>query len=80
MIVIGRLFNKGVADFNRLVVIIGSGNKQKEDVKPSSGCIDQCLVVGKDRSKGRYSYHLAEAIERKVKDDYLGVLTIIRLP
>lgn len=47
VIVIGRLFNKGIADFSRLVVITGSETTEKGYVKTVSGCTIQSLVGGR---------------------------------
>ena len=47
VIVIGRLFNKGVADFSRLVVITGSETTERGYIKTISGCTIESLVSGK---------------------------------
>lgn len=47
VIVIGRLFNKGVADFSRMVAITGSETTERGYVKTISGCTIKSLVNGK---------------------------------
>lgn len=47
VIVIGRLFNKGVADLSRLVVITGSETTERGYIKTISGCTIKSLVCGK---------------------------------
>lgn len=47
VIVIGRLFNKGIADFSRLVVITGSETTERGYVKAIAGCTIASLVDGK---------------------------------
>lgn len=47
VIVIGRLFNKGVADFSRLVVLTGSETTERGYIKTISGCTINSLVKGK---------------------------------
>ena len=47
VIVIGRLFNKGIADFSRLVVITGSETTERGYVKAIAGCTISSLVDGK---------------------------------
>lgn len=47
VILIGRLFNKGIADFSRLVEISGSETTERGYIKTISGCTIQSLVGGK---------------------------------
>ena len=47
VIVIGRLFNKGVADFSRMVASTGSETTERGYVKTISGCTIKSLVNGK---------------------------------
>ena len=47
VIVMGRLFNKGVADFSRLVVITGSETTERGYIKTIAGCTIKSLVGGK---------------------------------
>ncbi len=47
VILMGRLFNKGVADFTRLVAITGSETTVQGYVKAISGCTIESLVGGK---------------------------------
>jgi len=47
VILIGRLFNKGIADFTRMVAITGAELSQKGYMKVISGCSIRSLVGGK---------------------------------
>ena len=47
VILIGRLFNKGIADFSRLVEISGSETTERGYIKTISGCTIQSLVGGR---------------------------------
>ena len=47
VIIIGRLFNKGIADFSRLVVLTGSEMTERGYVKAMAGCTISSLVNGK---------------------------------
>lgn len=47
VIVMGRLFNKGIADFSRLVVITGSETTERGYIRTISGCTISSLVSGK---------------------------------
>ena len=47
MIVIGRLFNKGVADFSRMVAITGSGDYREATLKRFQVVPIKSLVNGK---------------------------------
>lgn len=47
VIIIGRLFNKGIADFTRLVVITGSETTERGYIKTIGGCTISSLVTGK---------------------------------
>ena len=47
VIIIGRLFNKGSADFSRKVVITGSETKEQGYVQAISGCTIKSLVGGR---------------------------------
>jgi len=47
VIIIGRLFNKGVADFTRLVILTGSELKERGYVKAIAGCSISSLLKGK---------------------------------
>lgn len=47
VILIGRLFNKGIADFSRLVVITGSETTERGYIKTTVGCTIKSLVEGK---------------------------------
>ncbi|MDF9829529.1 Na(+)-translocating NADH-quinone reductase subunit A [Parabacteroides sp. PF5-6] len=47
VILIGRLFNKGIADFSRLVVLTGSELKERGYVRAIAGCSIASLLKGK---------------------------------
>ncbi|MDH6311792.1 Na+-transporting NADH:ubiquinone oxidoreductase subunit A [Parabacteroides sp. PFB2-10] len=47
VILMGRLFNNGIADFTRLIVIAGSKTKERGYIKAIAGCTIESLV--KDR-------------------------------
>ena len=47
VIIIGRLVNKGIADFSRKVVITGSETKEQGYVQAISGCTIKSLVGGR---------------------------------
>lgn len=47
VIVIGRLFNKGVADFTRMVAITGSETTERGYIKTIAGCTINSLLAGK---------------------------------
>lgn len=47
VILIGRLFNKGVADFSRLIILAGSGLKERGYVKAIAGCAIESLLKGR---------------------------------
>ena len=75
VIVIGRLFNKGVADFSRLVVLTGSETTERGYIKTISGCTINSLVSGKIM-EGKEDLRIISGnvlTGTKVrKDDYLG--------
>ena len=75
VIVIGRLFNKGIADFSRLVVITGSETTERGYVKAIAGCTIASLVDGKIM-RGNEDIRIISGnvlTGTKVeKDDYLG--------
>ena len=52
VILMGRLFNKGVADFTRLVAITGSETTEQGYVQAVSGCTLESLVGGKVKTGG----------------------------
>jgi len=47
VILIGRLFNRGVADFSRLVILTGSELKERGYVKAIAGCSIASLLKGR---------------------------------
>ncbi|MDR1403164.1 MAG: Na(+)-translocating NADH-quinone reductase subunit A [Tannerellaceae bacterium] len=47
VLLIGRLFNKGIADFSRLVVITGSETTERGYIRTIAGCTIKSLVDGK---------------------------------
>ena len=74
VIMIGRLFNKGVADFSRLVVLTGSETTERGYIKAISGCTINSLVAGKvlDNEHIRIISGNVLTGTRVNKDDYLG--------
>ncbi|RHJ87721.1 Na(+)-translocating NADH-quinone reductase subunit A [Parabacteroides sp. AM08-6] len=75
VIIIGRLFNKGIADFSRLVVLTGSETTERGYIKAISGCTINSLVAGKIL-EGKEDIRIISGnvlTGTKVKkDDYLG--------
>ena len=75
VIVIGRLFNKGIADFSRLVVITGSETTERGYVKAIAGCTISSLVDGKIM-RGNEDIRIISGNvlsgTKVMKDDYLG--------
>lgn len=47
VLLIGRLFNKGVADFSRLIVLAGSDATERGYIKTIAGCTIESIVKGK---------------------------------
>ncbi|MDR1556271.1 MAG: Na(+)-translocating NADH-quinone reductase subunit A [Tannerellaceae bacterium] len=47
VIIIGRLFTKGIADFSRLVVLTGSETTERGYIRAIAGCTIRSLVEGK---------------------------------
>ena len=74
VIIMGRLFNKGVADFSRLVVITGSETSERGYVKAMAGCTVKSLVDGKILDNGHVRIISGNVLTgTKVSmDDYLG--------
>ncbi|MCD7976199.1 MAG: Na(+)-translocating NADH-quinone reductase subunit A, partial [Tannerellaceae bacterium] len=54
VIVIGRLFNKGVADFTRLVAMTGSEAAETGYMKVIAGCSIHSLIAGKIQNMGKH--------------------------
>ena len=54
VILMGRLFNKGVADFTRLVAITGSETTEQGYGSGISGCTIESLVGGKTAKDGKH--------------------------
>lgn len=75
VIVIGRLFNKGIADFSRLVVMTGSETTERGYIKAIAGCTINSLVNGKilegKKDLRIISGNVLSGTKVK-KDDYLG--------
>lgn len=73
VLLIGRLFNKGVADFTRLVVITGSEATERGYMKVIAGCTMSSLVKGKILSADTRIISGDVLCGTCVKeDDYLG--------
>ena len=77
VILIGRLFNKGVSDFTRLVAITGSEIEETGYIKAIAGCKIDSLIEDRDLIPGNYHYRIISGnVLTGVKvgyDDYLGV-------
>ena len=75
VIIIGRLFNKGVADFGRLVVITGSETTERGYIKTIAGCTISSLVDGKIMNGNEDIRIISGNVlsgTKVMKDDYLG--------
>ncbi|MDR1980107.1 MAG: Na(+)-translocating NADH-quinone reductase subunit A [Tannerellaceae bacterium] len=76
VILIGRLFNKGIADFSRLVAITGSETTERGYIKTIAGCTVKSLVKGKLLSSGDGEVRIISGnvlTGKKVEEeDYLG--------
>ncbi|MDR1357068.1 MAG: Na(+)-translocating NADH-quinone reductase subunit A [Tannerellaceae bacterium] len=74
VIVIGRLFTKGIADFSRLVLLSGSETTERGYIKAIAGCTIRSLVDGK-LLEGKEALRIISGnvlTGKKVgKDDYL---------
>ena len=77
VIIIGRLFNKGIADFTRLVAITGSEIEKTGYKKAIAGCRIDSLIEDRDIIPGNYHYRIISGnVLTGVKvsyDDYLGI-------
>lgn len=73
VIIMGRLFNKGVADFTRLVVLTGSEATERGYMKVIAGCTIDSLVGGKILDNGHIRIISGNVLTgTKVgKEDYL---------
>ena len=69
VIIMGRLFNKGVADFSRLVVLTGS----RGYIKTIAGCTIESLVAGKIMDNGHIRVISGNVLtgSKVGKEDYL---------
>ena len=74
VIIIGRLFNKGIADFSRKVVITGSETKEQGYVQAISGCTIKSLVGGRVATDAHVRISSGNVLTgTKVSmEDYLG--------
>ena len=76
VILIGRLFNKGKADFTRLVAMTGSEVEETGYVKTIAGCKIDSLIEDRKIVPGNYHYRIISGnvlTGTKVGyDDYLG--------
>ena len=74
VILMGRVFNKGVADFTRLVAITGSETTEQGYVKTLAGCTIESLLGGKVKTGGHLRLISGNVLTgRKVgMEDYLG--------
>ena len=79
VILMGRLFNKGVADFTRLVAITGSETTERGYIKAIAGCTIESLLSGGEFEKRAFivalmtncmreaDFHLIEAYLPRVR-------------
>ena len=76
VILIGRLFNKGKADFTRLVAITGSEVEETGYIKATAGCKIDSLIEDRKIIAGNYHYRIISGnvlTGTKVSyEDYLG--------
>lgn len=74
VLVIGRLFNKGVADFSRMVAITGSETTERGYIKALSGCTIGSLLSGKVLGNEHLRLISGNVLTgtKVQKDDYLG--------
>ena len=72
-IIMGRLFNKGVADFSRLVVLTGSETTERGYIKTIAGCTIESLVAGKIMDNGHIRVISGNVLtgSKVGKEDYL---------
>jgi Na+-transporting NADH:ubiquinone oxidoreductase subunit A len=74
VLIIGRLFNKGIADFTRLVALTGSETTERGYIKTLAGCTIRSLTEGKLLEGTSHLRIISGNVltGRKVtKDDYL---------
>ena len=75
VIVIGRLINKGIADFSRLVAITGSETTERGFIKTIAGCTIESLVAGKILEGDKHVRIISGDVltgTKVSKSDYLG--------
>ena len=74
VIIIGRLFNKGIADFSRKVVITGSETKEQGYVQAISGCTIKSLVGGRVATDAHVRIISGNVLTgtKVTMEDYLG--------
>lgn len=74
VIIIGRLFNKGIADFSRKVVITGSETKEQGYVQAISGCTIKSLIGGRVATDAHIRIISGNVLTgtKVTMEDYLG--------
>lgn len=74
VIIIGRLFNKGIADFSRKVVITGSETKEQGYVQAISGCTIKSLLGGRVATDAHIRIISGNVLTgtKVTMEDYLG--------
>ncbi|MCF2602273.1 Na(+)-translocating NADH-quinone reductase subunit A [Parabacteroides distasonis] len=74
VIIIGRLFNKGIADFSRKVVITGSETKEQGYVQAISGCTIKSLIGGRVATDAHIRIISGNVLTgtKVAMEDYLG--------
>jgi Na+-transporting NADH:ubiquinone oxidoreductase subunit A len=74
LIIVGRLFTKGIADFSRLVALTGSETTERGYIPTIAGCTIRSLVKGKllnDKEQLRIISGNVLTGKKVSKDDYL---------
>ena len=74
VIIIGRLFNKGIVDFSRKVVITGSETKEQGYVQAISGCTIKSLIGGRVATDAHIRIISGNVLTgtKVTMEDYLG--------
>ena len=74
VIIIGRLFNKGIADFSRKVVITGSETTEQGYVQAISGCTIKSLIGGRVATDAHIRIISGNVLTgtKVTMEDYLG--------
>ncbi len=78
VIIMGRLFNKGIADFTRLVAMTGSEMSERGYIKAIAGCSIGSLVGNKTINDDHIRIISGNVLTgtKVLKDDYLGAYDV----